>query len=142
MTPHVGFLAQLPVRAVLDGELVALDDDGKPDFPQLCACVLMRPTTAVLTFMAFDVLSVDGRNVMSLTYDERRTILEDLNLNDRFWKTPAAFDDGAALWQAVCEHELEGVVAKRRPGRYVPGERAWELKRECALQRRRERQFV
>jgi ATP-dependent DNA ligase len=76
--------------------------------------------------MAFDVLSVDGRNVMSLTYDERRTILEDLGLNDRFWKTPTAFDDGAA----------------RRPGRYVPGERAWELKRECALQRRPERQFV
>jgi ATP-dependent DNA ligase len=33
MTEHVGFLAQLPVRAVLDGELVALDDEGKPDFP-------------------------------------------------------------------------------------------------------------
>jgi bifunctional non-homologous end joining protein LigD len=33
MTPHVGFLAQLPVRAVLDGELVALDGNGRPDFP-------------------------------------------------------------------------------------------------------------
>jgi ATP-dependent DNA ligase len=43
MTLYVGFLlAQLPVRAMLDGELVALDADGKPDFPQLCACVLMR----------------------------------------------------------------------------------------------------
>jgi len=35
------------------------------------------------------------------------------------------FDDGQALWTAVCEHELEGVVAKRRSGRYVPGGRAW-----------------
>jgi ATP-dependent DNA ligase len=35
MTTYVGFLAQLPLHAVLDGELVALDDDGKPDFPQL-----------------------------------------------------------------------------------------------------------
>jgi ATP-dependent DNA ligase len=40
--PYVGFLAQLPVRAVLGGELVALDKDGKPDFPQLCECVLQR----------------------------------------------------------------------------------------------------
>jgi bifunctional non-homologous end joining protein LigD len=61
MTPHVGFLAELPVRAVLDGELVALDDEGKPDFPQLCERVLMRRTTVPLTFMAFDVLSVDRR---------------------------------------------------------------------------------
>jgi bifunctional non-homologous end joining protein LigD len=72
MTPHVGFLAQLPVAAVLDGELVALDDDGKPEFPQLCECVLMRRTTAPLTFIVFDVLSVDGRNVMGLPYIERR----------------------------------------------------------------------
>jgi ATP-dependent DNA ligase len=64
MTPHVGFLAQLPVRAVLDGELVALDDEGKPDFQQLCPCVLMRRTSAPLTFMAFDVLSVERTNVM------------------------------------------------------------------------------
>jgi ATP-dependent DNA ligase len=48
MTEQVTFLAELPVRAVLNGELVALDDDGKPDFPQLCACVLMRRTTAPL----------------------------------------------------------------------------------------------
>jgi bifunctional non-homologous end joining protein LigD len=40
MTPHVGFLAQLPVRAILDGELVALDADGKPDFPLICECLL------------------------------------------------------------------------------------------------------
>jgi ATP-dependent DNA ligase len=149
----VGFLAQLPVRAVLDGELVALDDNGKPDFAQLCECVLMRRTTAPLTFIAFDVLTVDGTDVMRLPYIERRAILEDLNLNGRFWRTPESFDDGAALWEAVCEHELEGVVAKRRSGRYLPGERAWiktknraywrwELEREGASKIRRERQFV
>jgi bifunctional non-homologous end joining protein LigD len=153
MTEHVGFLAHLPVRAVLDGELVALDGDGKPDFPQLCECVLMRRTTAPLTFVAFDVLSVEGRNVMGLPYTERRPILDDLGLNDRFWRTTEAFDDGAALWEAVCEHELEGVVAKRRSGRYVPGERGWvktknrdywryEMEREGAFKARRERQFV
>jgi ATP-dependent DNA ligase len=59
----------------------------------------------------------------------------------------------SARWEAVCEHELEGVVAKRHSSRYLPGERVWvktknraywrwELERESALHRRRERQFV
>jgi ATP-dependent DNA ligase len=42
MRERVGFLAELPVRAVLDGELVALDEHGKPDFPLVCECVLQR----------------------------------------------------------------------------------------------------
>jgi ATP-dependent DNA ligase len=44
-------------------------------------------------------------------------------LNSTRWRTPEAFDDGEALWQAVCEHELEGIVAKRRSGRSLAGRR-------------------
>jgi ATP-dependent DNA ligase len=40
-------------------------------------------------------------------------IVDDLGMNDPFRRTTEAFDDGAALWEAVCENELEGVVAKR-----------------------------
>jgi bifunctional non-homologous end joining protein LigD len=88
MTKHVLFLADLPVRAVLDGELVALDADGKPDFPQLCECVLMRRTSAPLTVIAFDVLSVEGRNVMGLACTGRREIPDGPGLDDRYWRTP------------------------------------------------------
>ena len=49
--------------AVLDGELVALDADGKPDFPLVCERVLMRRTSALLTFIVLDVLLVEDRNV-------------------------------------------------------------------------------
>jgi bifunctional non-homologous end joining protein LigD len=153
MTPSVGFLAQLPVAAILDGELVALDRYGKPDFPQLCDCVLMRRSSTPLTFVVFDVLSVDCESVTREPYAERRRILEELELDAPGWKTPEAFDDGAALWEAVCEHELEGVVAKRRSGRYLSGERGWiktknrdywrwEMEREGAFNSRRQRQFV
>src|SRR3954468_23256383 len=56
MAEHVQFLAHLPVRAVLDGELVAFVD-GRPDFPTLCECILhRRATSAALAFVAFDVL--------------------------------------------------------------------------------------
>jgi bifunctional non-homologous end joining protein LigD len=115
MTPQVDFLPQLPIRAVLDGELVALDDEGKPDFPQLCACIRMRHRTAALTVVAFDVLTIEGKNVMGLPYTKRRAILDDLGLNDRSWRTPESFDDGAALWEGICEHELEGGRRREAP---------------------------
>ena len=67
--------------------------------------------------------------------------------------TPESFDDGAALFEAVCERELEGVVAKRLSGRYRPGERGWikvknrsdwrcEMERESAIKSRRVREFI
>jgi bifunctional non-homologous end joining protein LigD len=153
MTPHVGFLAQLPVRAVLDGELVALDGDGKPDFPLICECLLQRQFHVQLTLMLFDVLSIEGRNFVSEPHSKRRESLEQMQLNGTHWRTPQTFDDGEALWEAVCEHELEGVVAKPRRSRYVPGERGWiktknrnywrwELEREGASKIRRQRRFV
>jgi ATP-dependent DNA ligase len=49
-----------------------LDDQGKPDFPQLCECVLLRRSSASLIFVAFDVLSIDGWNVMGLPHVGRR----------------------------------------------------------------------
>ena len=148
MTDRVGFLAALPVSAIIDGELVALDEEGKPDFPLVCECILHRRSQASLTFMAFDVLSVEGRSVTALPYGKRRCILEEMQLDDPRWRTPETFEDGKALWDAVCEHALEGVVAKRRSGRYSPGERAWiktknrdywryELEREGAIRSRR-----
>jgi len=65
MTEHVAFLAELPVRAVLDGELVALDEDGKPGFPELCECMLLRRRSTPLAFMALDVLSVEGSDLVT-----------------------------------------------------------------------------
>jgi bifunctional non-homologous end joining protein LigD len=150
MTPHVEFLARLPVAAVLDGELVAFGSDGKPDFPLVCEAVLQRRTGISLTFMAFDVLSVEGSSVMKEPYQGRRRILESLGLDGPQWWVPEFSDDGEALWEAVCEHELEGLVAKRLHEPYLAGERAWlkvknraywrwELEREGAIRNRRER---
>ena len=127
--------------------MVAFDDEGKPDFPLVCERVLHRHSAIPLTYIVFDVLRVDGRDVTREPYTERRRILEEMRLDGPHWRTPQAFDDGAALWQAVCEHELEGIVVKRRLGRYLPGERRWvkvknreywryELEREGAFRSR------
>lgn len=148
MTEHVGFLEQLPVSAVLDGELVAFAEDGKPDFERICMRMLHRHAEIPLTYIAFDGLSVDGKDVRHKPCRQRRQILEGLGLDGRHWKTPETFEDGVGLWEAVCEHELEGVVAKRLHEPYRSGERAWikvknrgcwryELERESAIRRQR-----
>src|SRR5215210_1146771 len=78
MTPQLRFLAQLPVRAVLDGEVVAFGADGKPDFPLVCKALLHRDSSVPLTFVAFDVISIEGRKMCSLPYSERRRILDQM----------------------------------------------------------------
>jgi bifunctional non-homologous end joining protein LigD len=147
MTEHVPFLEQLPVRAVLDGELVAFGDDGKPAFELVCERMLHRHAAIPLTFIAFDVLSVKGEDVRHEPYRRRRQILEELRLDGPQWTTPEAFDDGEALWAAVCEHELEGIVCKRSHEPYLCGVRTWvkvknrdywryELERDGAIRSR------
>ena len=66
-----------------------------------------------------------GRPTRCASRTERRALLEALDLNGSAWRTPDAFDDGEALFEATRAHGLEGVVAKKRSERYRPGERGW-----------------
>ena len=75
--------------------------------------------------MAFDVLDADGHDLMRSPHHARRAVLESLALNDRHCMTPDTFDDGHALYQAVCEHGLGGDVAKRSASAYRPRQRGW-----------------
>jgi bifunctional non-homologous end joining protein LigD len=120
-------------QAVLDGELVALDDAGRPSFERLQprmhvngeAQVRRLMRSVPVTFLVFDVLHLDGRSTLSLPYEERRGLLESLTLDGPTWKTPPAwFGDGASVLAAAAEQGLEGVVAKRRDSVYRPGRRA------------------
>jgi bifunctional non-homologous end joining protein LigD len=76
-----------------------------------------------LTYVIFDLLALDGEPTTPRPYRERRELLESLNLGAGPWYVPDVFDDGEALFAAVCEHGLEGVVAKGRAQRYRPAER-------------------
>jgi len=119
----------IPVDSVLDGEIVALDDLGRPSFA-LLAPRIQRPTapdpvTRPVTYVVFDVLRVAGRDVVDQTYDDRRRLLADLVApDDPRIVVAEAFDDGAALLSGTEAAGLEGVVAKRRASRYQPGVRS------------------
>ena len=119
---------------VLDGEIVAFDELGRPSFGTLQQRMhVQRPTPSLrdrvpVTYLAFDVLYLQGHVLTGKPYAERRAALESLDLDAPRWATPPAFDgDGAAALAASQAQGLEGVIAKRRDALYEPGRRsgAW-----------------
>jgi bifunctional non-homologous end joining protein LigD len=123
-------------RAILDGEIVAFDADGKPSFSRLQqrmhltgeAEVRRRARDTPVVLVLFDLLWLDGHSLLHLPYDERRARLAELELTGASWQTPAAhFGDGAGLLAATAAQGLEGLIAKRRDAPYEPGRRsgAW-----------------
>lgn len=123
-------------QAVLDGELVAFDDDDRPSFQALQgrihlaseALVKQRMGAIPVTLMLFDVLHLGGRNTRELGYEERRGVLEELKLDGPSWQTPRFhLGEGGKLLAASRERGLEGVIAKRLGSVYDPGRRsgAW-----------------
>ena len=124
MTPTLPELENLPTGLILDGELVAWKD-GVPYFPALCRRMLNGDTPIRLTYLIFDLLGLDGTELKQRPYSERRSLLEQLGLEGAYWKITEAFDDGHALYAAVCELGLEGVVAKRTTSQYGANLRGW-----------------
>jgi bifunctional non-homologous end joining protein LigD len=122
--------------AVLDGEVVAFDEHGRPSFERLQgrmhltgeAAIGVRTQSTPIAYVVFDLLYLDGESLMRLPYSERRARLEGLDLNGPSWRTPAYHQgEGAALLEASAKQGLEGVVAKRLDSPYEPGKRngAW-----------------
>jgi bifunctional non-homologous end joining protein LigD len=118
--------------AVIDGEIVALDDDGRPSFERLQARMHLSTEAAVrrrmneipVRLMAFDLVWHRGNDLTSLPYAERRSRLEALDLNADCWQTPASRrGEGSELLDAVRKQGLEGVMAKRLDSPYSPGKR-------------------
>ena len=129
-------LARLPVQlaghdAVLDGEVVAMDDRGRPDFGALQGRmhrtgpeVHRMAAAAPVTYLVFDLLALDGEELRDLPYARRRERLDALGVGGERWvATPWFRGDGAAVLEASRDNGLEGVVAKRLDSPYRPGSR-------------------
>jgi bifunctional non-homologous end joining protein LigD len=119
--------------SVLDGEIVAFDDRGRPSFERLQqrmhltrdAEIRRRAQEVPVTYMLFDLLHLEGHSVMNRPYEERRRMLESMDLEGAAWQTPRYHHgEGAALLDASARQGLEGVVAKRLDSRYAPGQRS------------------
>jgi bifunctional non-homologous end joining protein LigD len=113
------------LNAVFDGELVA-GAGTLSDFYSLGAALALRHrTSAQVSFVAFDLLWLDGEVLTGRPYAERRELLDALELPARGTPVVPSFDglDAALLFQACDNLGVEGVMLKRRASRYWPGER-------------------
>lgn len=141
--------AQLGSAGVmLDGEIVAADEEGRASFQLLQSRMHLRERTAVermarevpVAFMIFDVLWFDGHLVVRAPYTQRRALLDELGLRGPAWQTPPSSGDGEEAFRISKELGFEGVVAKRLESPYQPGRRAasWrkvkhQLRQEFAI---------
>jgi bifunctional non-homologous end joining protein LigD len=123
-------------ESIIDGEVVAFDDAGRPSFQKLQGRMHLASEHAVrrlaasdpVAYLVFDLLWLDGHSLMDLPYLERRERLVALGLQADRWQTPAHHvGDGAALLEASRAQGLEGIIAKRTDCPYTPGRRspAW-----------------
>ncbi|MFC4531892.1 non-homologous end-joining DNA ligase [Sphaerisporangium dianthi] len=120
---------------VLDGEIVAFDDAGRPSFSALQPRMHQRreervrklARTIPVTFMLFDILHIGTRSSVNLPYVERRELLESVVTPGARWQVPAWFhDDGAHAMELSRQLGMEGIVAKRLHSPYRPGRRSPE----------------
>ncbi|MEK6275288.1 MAG: DNA ligase D [Actinomycetota bacterium] len=106
---------------VVDGEVCALDDEGRPSFS---AMQQGRSETPIVYYL-FDLLEVEGEPIVDLPLEKRRKRLEKLlDKRNRTVRFSESFDDGQALFDAAEKQGLEGVMAKRLGSRYLPGKRS------------------
>ena len=123
-------------EVVLDGELVALDERGRPSFEQMQQRMGLNSETEIrrkmkevpVFYMIFDVIYLDGRMQVDEPYVERRARLEALQLAGPAWQTPAyEKGQGGVMKEASKRGGLEGVMAKRLDSVYQAGRRspAW-----------------
>jgi bifunctional non-homologous end joining protein LigD len=124
-------LAALPDETVIDGEVVALDETGKPSFNELQN---YGSSAEPIYFYVFDVLVLGGRNLMMESLAARRNLLEGAvlpNLREPIREAPRFGVKLSDLVNAVRAQGLEGIVAKRLDSIYEPGARsgAWRKMR-------------
>jgi len=113
-------LTSLAEGTVLDGELVALDAAGMPDFNLLQN---FRSAESHILYFVFDILAHEGRSLLKLPLRERRKILRDVVVaNDRIQIVEVS-QSSSDIMRFVREHHLEGVIAKRADSVYLPGKR-------------------
>jgi bifunctional non-homologous end joining protein LigD len=124
-------------EVILDGEIVALDNKGRPSFEQIQQRMGLTAESEIrrkmkevpVTYMIFDLMWQDGHSLINDVYTERRSALARLKLTGASWQTPP-FERGSGqtMLEASAKAGLEGIMAKKLDSKYEPGRRsgAWQ----------------
>ncbi|MDQ0640279.1 DNA ligase D-like protein (predicted ligase)/DNA ligase D-like protein (predicted 3'-phosphoesterase)/DNA ligase D-like protein (predicted polymerase) [Pedobacter sp. W3I1] len=116
-------LLSLSHDLMIDGEVVVLNEEGKPDFDTL---QLYNGKRTPIRYCVFDLLYLDGNSLMELPLYQRKGLLETLIKKNDIFLFSESFEDGKALYEKVLEDNLEGIVAKKKDSTYIPGSRGYE----------------
>jgi len=108
---------------MIDGEVVVLNAEGRPDFDAL---QLYNGKRSPIRYCVFDLLYLDGNNLMELPLYQRKQLLETLVKDNEIFLLSESFQDGKALYEKALEDNLEGIVAKKKDSSYIPGARSYE----------------
>ena len=114
-------------QAIVDGEVVAIDEDGRPDF-SLLQTKLGQPGVGGLVYQPFDLLYLDGRLLLNVKLEDRKRLLRSVLRDHPRVRFAAHVEaEGKAFYEAARVNGLEGIIAKLRRSRYEPGRRsnAW-----------------
>ncbi len=117
---------QVPAGTVLDGELVATDPDGRPDYQTLRERLAAQPGPETpLAYLAFDLLYLEGKPLLRQPLLRRKTRLRKVVESGGVLFVPDYIvSEGVELFEACLERGLEGVMAKHVESTYVPGQRS------------------
>ena len=108
---------------IIDGEVVVLNEEGKPDFDTL---QLYNGKRTPIRYCVFDLLYLNGNDLKDLPLYQRKELLETVIKENDIFLFSESFDDGKALYEKVLEDNLEGIVAKKKDSTYVPGARGYD----------------
>jgi ATP-dependent DNA ligase len=110
--------------AVLDGEIVVVDAAGRLDGEELARRLAGEPGRP-MSYLAFDLLDLDGRSLLGLALEKRRALLRQvLRPGDEVVAVPAIASEGRALFEAAAAQGLFGIRARQRSSPYLPGVRS------------------
>ena len=119
-------------NGLFDCEIVCLDRAGRPQFKKVINRLMSSSSSAIAKLSksnpvycyVFDCLYLDGRSLINDPLTKRKELLKDSIRPDTPYRFSQSVDDGHSLFEAAQEHSLEGIMAKRKEGRYLPGKRS------------------
>jgi DNA ligase D-like protein (predicted ligase) len=129
LIPEQAFRA---TSGLFDGEIVCLEADGKPNFRNVIHRMQQKTETGIERARAkypavcyvFDCLYLDGRTIVNEPLTRRREWLQDAIKKDSAYRVSEVVEEGTALFEAVKQLGLEGIMAKQRNSTYLPGKRS------------------
>ncbi len=119
-------------NGLFDGEIVCLDKNGKPEFKKVINRLMNKGSAAIQKLSktnpvycyVFDCLYLDGRALVNEPLLKRKEWLRDAIRPDTPFRLSESMDDGLSLFKAAEEFGLEGIMAKKKDGKYLPGRRS------------------